>query len=123
MSERSIPGGTKVFFGEPAKPMPKVMADALGQVVAHVPGICEAYIPETFIVGDTEARQVLVVGVASEERIPAIMEKLMGKMKLLLPPDAFMDVLPFASTDMPPGARVEKCRIFCAPKKPWWKIW
>jgi hypothetical protein len=112
-----------MFFGEPAKPMPEVMADALGQVVAQVPGICEAYIPQTFIEGDTEARQVLVIGVEKKERIPAIMQDLMGKMKLLLPPGVFMDVLPFASTDVPHGARVEKCRIFGAPKRPWWRLW
>ena len=112
-----------MFFGEPAKPMPEVMADALGQVVAQVPGICEAYVPQTFIEGDTEARQVLVVGVEKKEMIPDIMQDLMGKMKLLLPAGAFMDILPYASSALPPGARVQKCRIFGTPKKPWWKLW
>lgn len=123
MSERTIQRGTKMFFGAPANPMPEVLADALGQVVAQVPGICEAYIPQTFIEGDTEARQVLVVGVEKKETIPEIMKELMGKMKLLLAPGVFMDILPYASTDLPPGARIETCRIFGSPKKPWWKVW
>ncbi|MDD5262711.1 MAG: enhanced serine sensitivity protein SseB C-terminal domain-containing protein [Methylacidiphilales bacterium] len=84
MSERSLPRGTKMFFGAPAKPIPEVLADALGQVVAQVDGICEAYISQTFIEGDSEARQVLVVGVEKKEKIPEIMNDLMGKMKLLL---------------------------------------
>jgi ferredoxin len=112
-----------MFFGAPATPMPKVMADALGQVVAQVPGICEAYIPQTFIEGDTEARQVLIVGVEKKEKIAEIMPELMGKMKLLLPPGVFMDILPYASAELPHGARVEACRIFGLPKKPWWKVW
>jgi SseB protein C-terminal domain len=112
-----------MFFGAPAQPMPEVMVDALGQVVAQVSGICEAYIPQTFIEGDSEARQVLVVGVERKDRIPEIMQELMEKMKLLLPPGVFMDVLPYASADLPDADRVEACHIFGSPKKPWWRIW
>ena len=114
-----------MFFGAPAKLMADVMVDALGQVVAQVPGICEAYIPQCFIEGDTEARQVLVVGVEKQEQIPEVMQDLMGKMKLLLPPGVFMDILPYASAELPEEARVEKCHLFGSPAKPkpWWKIW
>jgi hypothetical protein len=125
MSERTLSRGTKMFFGAPAKPMAEVTADALGQVVAQVPGICEAYIPQCFIEGDTEARQVLVVGVEKKEKIPEVMQDLMGKMKLLLPPGVFMDILPYASVDLPAAARVAQCHIFGSPmkSKPWWRIW
>ena len=85
MSERDLPAGTQMFFGVPAKPMPEIMADAIGQVVAQVPGIREAYLPQCFMQGDAEARQVLVVGVEDPGRIPEIMHELMGKMKLVLP--------------------------------------
>lgn len=114
-----------MFFGAPAKPMADVMADALGQVVAQVPGICEAYIPQCFIEGDTEARQVLVVGVEKKEKIPEVMQDLMGKMKLLLSPGVFMDILPYPSTDLPDAARVARCHIYGSPMKtkPWWRFW
>jgi hypothetical protein len=114
-----------MFFGAPAKPMADVMADALGQVVAQVPGIREAYIPQCFIEGDTEARQVLVVGVERNDKIPEVMHDLMGKMKLLLPAGVFMDILPYASADLPDEARVSSCHIFGAPaqSKPWWRFW
>ena len=125
MNERTISQGTKMFFGAPAKPMADVMVDALGQVVAQVPGICEAYIPQCFIEGDAEARQVLVVGVEKQERIPEVMQDLMGKMKLLLPPGVFMDILPYPTAELPEEARVEKCRILASPakSKPWWRFW
>jgi len=123
MSARTLPSGTKMFFGAPAKPMADVMADAIGQVVAQVPGICEAYIPQCFIEGETEARQVLIVGVEKKEKIPEVMQDLMGKMKLVLPPSVFMDILPYASTELPEAARVEKCHIFGSPRRPWWRFW
>ena len=43
--ERQIRADSLLFFGVPADPMPEIMADAIGQVVAEVPGIVEAYLP------------------------------------------------------------------------------
>ena len=63
MSERTLKAGTSVYWGAPAKPMPEIMSDAISQVVAQVPGIVEAHLPQCFVEGDKEARQVLVVGV------------------------------------------------------------
>lgn len=105
--------------------MADVIADALGQVVAQVPGIREAYIPQCFIEGDSDARQVLIVGVETKGKIPEVMQDLLGKMKLLLPPGFFMDVIPYASADLPDEARVKECHIYGSPStsKPWWKIW
>jgi hypothetical protein len=123
MNERSLPAGTQMFFGVPANPMPEIMADAIGQVVAQVPGIREAYLPQCFIKGDTEARQVLVVGVENAQEIPRIMDELMGKMRLVLPADQFIDIMPFPVSTMPTGARVAQCKICEAKAKPWWKLW
>lgn len=52
-----------------------------------------------------------------KDRIPEVMEDLMAKMKLLLPSGVFMDILPYASADLPTAARVEACHIFGSPKK------
>ncbi len=123
MSERELPTGTQFFFSVPANPMPEIMADAIGQVVAQVPGIREAYLPQCFIQGDTEAREVLVVGVENAQQIPQIMEELMGKMKLVLPANQFIDVIPFPVSTMPAGARVAECKIYEVKTKPWWKPW
>jgi SseB protein C-terminal domain len=123
MSEKELPAGTQMFFGVPTKPMPEIMADAIGQVIAQVPGIREAYLPQCFIQGDTEARQVLVVGVDNGREIPRIMDELMGKMRLVLPANRFIDILPFPLSAMPGSARVAECRIYGSKPKPWWKVW
>ena len=110
-------------FGAPAKPMPEIMSDAIRQVVAQVPGILEAHLPQCFMEGDKEARQVLVVGVARRSEIPPIAQNLMGKLQLVFPPGQFIDILPFESGAVPPGVRQAGCQIFAAGKKPWWKVW
>ena len=112
-----------MFFGAPAKPMPEIMANAIGQVVAQVSGIIEAYLPQCYLEGDNEARQVLVIGVDSQERIQQIMPQLIEKMKLVMPPGQFIDIIPFPSSTMPPAARVRDYQIFKTTTKPWWKIW
>jgi hypothetical protein len=123
MSERTIKTGTSMFFGRPAKPMPEVMTDAITQVVAQVPGIIEAHLPQCLVEGDAEARQVLVVGVQKQGEIPQIAEALMGKLQLVFAPGQFIDILPFESAAVPNGVREAACQIFTAEKKPWWKIW
>jgi hypothetical protein len=123
MSERKIPAGTQMIFGVPAKPMPGIMADAIGQVVAQVPGIREAYLPQCYIQGDTEARQVLVVGVDNGREIAKIVDDLMSKMRLVLPENQFIDILPFPVSTMPGGARVAECKIHGSKPKPWWNVW
>ncbi len=123
MSERTLKTGIKMFFGAPAKPMPDVMADAISQVVAQVPGIVEAHLPQCFIEGDKEARQVLVIGVQSRAEIPQIARQLMGKLQLVFPPGQFIDILPFESGSLPSGVRQADCQIFVGEKKPWWKVW
>jgi len=108
--------------------MPEVMADAIGQVVGQVPGIVEAYLPQCHIEGEEEARQVLVLGVQSKSQIPQIMQDLMGKMELVMPSKQFIDILPFSTRELPPGARVSECQVFGGTQqqqedKPWWKFW
>jgi hypothetical protein len=123
MSQREVKAGTSMYFGAPAKPMPEIMAEAISQVVTQVPGIVEAHLPQCFIEGDKEARQVLVVGVQRRSEIPQIADALMGKLQLVFPPGQFIDVLPFESGAVPAGVRQAGCQIFAADKKAWWKIW
>jgi len=123
MSERQLKAGTRMYFGVPADPMPEIMSDAIRQVVTQVPGIREAYLPQCYIEGEEEARQVLVVAVDVPEQMPAVMQDLMGKMGLLLPQGQFIDIIPFLTSSMPSGARVRECQIVKTKRKPWWKIW
>lgn len=123
MNEQRLPASTQMFFGEPANPMHEIMANAIGQIVAQVPGIREAYLPQCFIHSDTEARQVLVVGVDTAQEIPKIIDDLMDKMKLILPANQFIDIMPFPVSAMPSEARVVQCKIYEAKGKPSWKMW
>ncbi|WP_417382349.1 enhanced serine sensitivity protein SseB C-terminal domain-containing protein [Gimesia sp.] len=126
--ERKLQAGTTLYFGVPANPMSEIMADAIGQVVAQVPGIVEAYLPQCYLEGDEEAKQVLVLGVESKSRIPGIMQDLMSKLQLVLPANQGIDMLPFSTRELPPEARIAECQIFgnnnpVREQKPWWKFW
>jgi hypothetical protein len=123
MSERTFKAGTQMFFGAPAKPMPKTMADAISQAVARVPGIIEAHLPQCFIEGDNEARQILVIGVKNRSEIPQIAQDLSEKLQLIFPPGDFIDILPFETGAVPAGVRQAGCQIFVGKKKAWWKVW
>ncbi len=114
-----------MYFGAPAKPMPEVTVTAIKQVVQRVPGIVEAHLPQCFIEGEKEARQVLVVGVRTAEDIPRVGETLMHRLESALSPGEleFMDVMPFELALMPEGVRKAGCQIFAGETKPWWKIW
>ena len=129
MMETTLPRGSKIYFGLSAVPMHEVMVDAIGQVVAQVPDIVEAYLPQCFILGDEEAKQVLVVGILQKNRIPHAMKNLMEQLALVLPKGQFIDVIPFSVDDMPLDARISECQIlnrfdvFQERIKPWWKFW
>jgi hypothetical protein len=123
MSERTFKAGTQMFFGSPATPMPEIITDAISQVVAQVPGIVEAHLPQCFIEGEKEARQILVIGIQKGSEIPQIARTLMGKLQLVFPPGQFIDILPYESGAIPGGVREAGCQIYLAEKKTWWKIW
>jgi hypothetical protein len=122
MSERTISRGTSIMFGAPANPMPEQRALALSSAVASVTRILEAYIPQCYVTGDKEARQVLVVRVNTKDEIPSIMQELMAKLKAALPPGDFIDILPYPSNGFPQAARVGSCHLLGSPPKPWWKV-
>ena len=122
MSERVLRKGTKILFGAPASPMPSIWVNAIGQTVAQVPEIVEAYLPQCFLEGDTEARQVLVVGVQHDADIPAVMASLMAKMKLLLAEARFIDILPFVHGSVPAEARFVPCFVR-QRRNAWWRFW
>ena len=102
--------------------MSQTMVEAIGQVIAQVPAIVEAYLPQCFIAGDSPPQQVLVVSVQSESDIPQIMKHLGSKLSVLLPPGQFMDILPFTTKTLPESARHIPCYSMKSSKK-WWKFW
>jgi hypothetical protein len=126
MSEQRLRRGTPLYFERPAEPMAHIFAEAIGLVIGQVPGIEEAYIPQCSIAGEP-ARQVLVIGIRDDHPIPEVMEELLPKMRLLLPPREFIDILPFPFGHVPEGARIPTFCVYLARDqrrtRPWWKFW
>ena len=96
MDKKEFKKGVKMFFGVPANPMSKALVDVIAQSIVQIPDISEAYLPQCYIEGEKEARQVLVIGVGNDKDIPDIMQNLINRMKLSLPSEA----------------RVKECKIF-----------
>lgn len=123
MTERTLPENTRIMFGAPSNPISESKRKALRQAIMHVPGICEAYLPQTLIEGHLETQQVLVLSIKKQEMIPEVMQLLMEKLNHLISEDTFIDIMPFASEEFPAEARIAKCLIFGSPKSAWWKVW
>jgi hypothetical protein len=116
----------KLQVGVPANPVSEIMIDVMRQVLAQTPGILEAYLPLCIIEGDQEARQVLLVGLDPLAKTSEVMEELGWKMKLVLPANEFIDIMPappsspllvLAATTEPDSL------IFKKKRRRWWKIW
>jgi hypothetical protein len=123
MDQRQLSRGTKLFFGAPASPMPPERSAAIAEAVAQVAGIVEAHLPQCFIEGDDEARQILVIVVAAKSDIAQIAANLSDLLSAALPDGRFIDILPFRESELPSGVRQAKCKIYPRTQSPWWKIW
>ena len=114
MEERNVPAGTTLYFGAPAQPMHPSRAAAIAALVAHVPGILEAHLPQCLIEGDSAPRQVLAIVVSSKAEIPRIVDQLNAGLKPIVPGGHFIDILPFTKAAVVAGMREAKCQIYPA---------
>lgn len=65
-----IPGGTTIYIGPPAKPIPKQVSDAIGAALGQIAEIEEARLPMVYIKGHVDPpAQVLVV--VLDEDVPS----------------------------------------------------
>ena len=112
-----------MLFGAPAQPMEVKRSAAIAKAVALVPNIVEAHLPQCYMEGLGEPRQVLVLGVRAKEDIPRIMEQLAPAINRVMPDGEFLDMIPFHTASIPAGVRESGCEILRAPKRPWWKLW
>jgi len=123
MDQRQIAGGTRNYFGAPATPMPGDRSAAIADLVARVPGVVEAHLPQCFIEGEPGARQVLAIVVSTKEEIPRVCNAIGHGLKGILPEGQFLDILPFRQTSVIPGVREARCQIYPSNAKAWWKVW
>jgi|SRR5215471_4692849 len=92
-----IPGGTPVYIGPPAKPIPKEISDAIGTALGKISEIEEAHLPMVYIKGHIDPpAQVLVV--VLDEYAPSPQAKIAETLGAALPIDFHMEI-----TELHPG--------------------
>jgi len=123
----TIPKGTSVYLGEPAKPMPQSLSDAIGEMVRSIAGIREAYLPQCYVKAIVEPPAqilVLVLDDAADHR--GVLDSVGQGLTRVLPQGMHLDVLPLTDGhSLLDSVRGTRMQIHCPPpsvKKPWWKI-
>jgi hypothetical protein len=127
MEARDIEAGTQILIGAPAQPMARAQSAAIAGVLAKVPGVVEAHLPQIFAPGAmTEPAQVLVVVLKRGADVEATMHAITCDLAQLLTEDSRLDLFPLASdSGMLASVRGVGCQILGAKAsaKPWWKFW
>jgi hypothetical protein len=92
-----IPGGTPVYIGPPAKPIPKQISDAIGTALGKITEIEEAHLPMVYIKGHIDPpAQVLVV--VLDDHAPSPQARIAETLRAVLPTNFHMDI-----TELHPG--------------------
>jgi hypothetical protein len=92
-----IPGGTSIYIGPPAKPIPKQMSDAIGAALGKIAEIEEAHLPMVYIKGHIDPpAQVLVVVLDEHASSPRV--RVTETLMTVLPSDFHMEI-----TELHPG--------------------
>ena len=86
-----IPGGTPVYIGPPAKPIPKQISDAIGTALGKIAEIEEAHLPMVYIKGHIDPpAQVLVV--VLDEHSPSPQVRIAETLAGVLPTNSHIDI-------------------------------
>jgi len=114
-----------MFIASPAKPLPQ--ADAIGEMVRGITGICEAYLPHCFVMGVMEApAQVLVLVIDRAANRERVLDSVGNGLALVVPPATQLEVFTIYEDDsLLASVRGTGTHLHCPPplkKKPWWKI-
>jgi hypothetical protein len=92
-----LPGGTAIYIGPPAKPIPKQVSDEIGVALGKIAEIGEAHLPMIYIKGHIDPpAQVLVV--VLDQNAPSPQAKITEALRAVLPTNAHMDI-----TELHPG--------------------
>ncbi len=91
----TIPSGTPIMLGTPARPLAEALQEAIGTMLLSMGGVLEAHVPQCFAIGVmAQPVQVLVVvidtGASSEE----VVDEILLGLTELLPEDLQLDVWP-----------------------------
>lgn len=93
----TIPSGTPIMLGTPARPMPEVLSQTIGTMLSSVDGVVEAHLPECFAVGImAQPAQVLVVVINSASSSEEVVDEILLGLSALALEDLEFDVLPIS---------------------------
>lgn len=91
----TIPSGTPIMLGTPARPMAEALAQTIGTMLLSVDGVVEAHLPECFAVGImAQPSQVLVVVINSTASSEEVVDEILLGLSALALEDLELDVLP-----------------------------
>lgn len=137
MEYLTIPAGSRVLLGAPAKPLPESITASLRDLVANAPNILEAHLPQCCCPGTMEApAQVLVVILKTEEEA-SMVEYINAHLGRILPKGMHLDILPLSpqhnlletirkagcQLKMPSNIELTNNIKACNNTKHWWQFW
>lgn len=127
MKPLSIPKGSAVLLGRPAKPMPKALSDTIGEMIRGIAGIREAYLPQCYVEKLVEPpAQILVLVLDSTTDHQKVLDAVGQGLSRVLPEGMHLDVWPMVGHEsLLSTVRNTRTHIHCAPPpetKPWWRI-
>src|SRR5215218_1140038 len=94
-----IQPGTPIAFGAPAVPMPAGRSDAIARLVASVPEVVEAHLPQVYVPRQmSKPAQVLIV-VFSDAVSHKALERLLTELPNIVPPNDTLDLWPITLQD------------------------
>ena len=127
----TVPAGTRVFLGAPAKPMPAANATEIGALADSIEGVAEAHLPQCFVPGIMASpAQVLVLVVEPGVDSDRVLNRVSQGLEAILSEAEYIDVWPMSlQSTLLADVRRANCHIgkgrSSAPMaaKPWWKFW
>jgi len=131
MKQLTIPGGTPILLGAPAKPIEKSLSDAIGEMISKITEIQEAYLPQCYAKGFVEPpAQILVIVLDSAADTQSILTAVGNGLSQILPQGVHLDVWPMdQGHGMLANIRNTKTNLHSLPpplptqqKKPWWRF-
>ena len=91
----TIPSGTPIMLGTPARPMAESLQESIGTMLLSVNGVLEAHVPQCFAIGVMDQPvQVLVVVIEASASSEEVVDEILLGLTGLLPEDIPLDVWP-----------------------------
>ena len=116
-----IQPGTPIAFGAPAVPMPKECSDAIARLVASIPQVVEAHLPQVYVPRQMSKPEQVLIIVFSDAVSEQALEHLLAELPNILPSNQTLDLWPITLHDeLLETVRRTNCRIHEAKRYVGW---